>query len=61
MYFFKNQSPYTLSELCETNTIQDTPGIGDTNGYYYGEAPHVQEGFGMTFMDLLMLKTDTDY
>lgn len=61
MFVFKNQikSPYTYNELCETNTIQDTVNdIGDTNAYY-GKAP--QEGYGMTYMDLLMLKTDTGY
>ena len=56
MFVFKNQikSPYTYNELCETNTIRDTvSNIQDTNAS--------QEGYGMTFMDLLMLKTDADY
>lgn len=60
MFVFKNQikSPYTYNELCETNTIRDTVNnIQDTNAYE--KAP--QEGCEMTFMDLLMLKTDTDY
>jgi hypothetical protein len=52
VFYFKNQNPYTFSELCKTNTIRDTD-IRDTDTH--GEAP--QEEYGMTLMDILRLQT----
>lgn len=56
VFLLDNQRPYTFSELCQVNTILDTDNVQQDKDAYR----HAPEEYGITYMDLQMMKTDID-
>ena len=56
VFLLDNQSPCTFSELCQINTIHDTDNVQQDKDACR-QAP---EEYGITYMDLQMMKTDID-
>ena len=46
----------SFSELCQINTILDTDNVQQDKDAYR----HAPEEYGVTYMDLLMMRTDID-